>query len=457
VRPQTLGCSAGPTGPEVAYAIAVPAGEFHLLASTESATGTTADTILYLQTACGGGAELGCNDDLGLPGPSQLSVAVSGPRTLYLVVDSLAASPRPPADAYHLTVTLTAAVQGGAACTPVQPGRTDPCGQGFLCPPAAGAGATCVVPTAPVIDAVELFPQIGETATLATLFLSAHDAQGDWRDLTLVFRGLAGAPLDAQVLGLADSWGEVALVQSPQPVSAPEGTVSVDVTVTDSAGLSAPTVSAVLVPWSTLGQSCNAVLAAPDPCLGELMCAAGACAAGGAATTACAQARTITFGTEVAGTAADLVADTFEGSCSLERGGHDLVFRAVLPALAGGGVGWDLLASTANPNVPWDYRTQLDTSLYVRAACADPATEVACDDDVTLTDLRTQVVAMNLAPGSYYVYLDTSSPSENGSALGYAFVVRARAVLAPGSACDPSGVDNRCQGPACLASSGTCP
>jgi hypothetical protein len=388
-------------------------------------------------------------------GPSAVTTRVVGPARYFIVVDSFAVAPVAPANAFTLTVSLTSAGTAGSACTPSQPGQTDRCASGLLCPPSAGTSATCVAPSAPVIDAVELFPQPGQAATETTLFLSAQDADGDWASLGVVFLDGAGAPLDAGQIDLTEYWGEALLVELPIPLTLPAGTRSVDVTVTDSTTRSSVRTRATLTPWSTLGQTCNGTLTAPDPCQGELVCAATTCSVSAAATTACAQATTTVLGAATTGTAADLTADTFEGSCHLDRGGHDRIYRAVLPALATGAVGWDLVVSSANAGVAWDYRTQLDTYLYVRADCADPATEVACNDDVGLTDLRSQLVATNLLPGTYYVYLDTSSASQNGTALGYALVVRARAVLKAGSTCDPTGENDRCQGEACLM--GTCP
>jgi hypothetical protein len=457
-RPQTPGCTEGATGPEVVYGLDLPAGDFHLSAATVSPAGTTTDTVLYLQTACGAGMELACNDDRNLPqGPSAIATAVTGPRRLYLVVDSFKASPSSPANAFGLTVTLSVPASAGAPCAPVASGALDPCASGFVCPPSAGRSATCTSPTAPVIDTAELFPQLGQPATETTLYLSAHDGQGDWKNLHLVFKDGTGAVLEEQDVDLAIAWGQAALLQMPFALTLATGTASVDVAVTDSTSLGSGVVNARLTPWSGLGQSCNAALVAPDPCQGDLVCVNATCSASAAATTACSQAPAITFGSEIRGTAAELVSDTFEGSCYYQRGGNDKVYRAVLPAPAGGALAWDLVAATANSSVPWDYRAQLDTYLYLRTTCTDPRTESQCSDDVTDKDLRSQLAAMNLGPGTYYLYLDTSSPSENGAALSYSFVVQARPVLPPGASCDPTGVANRCQASGCSAVTAACP
>ena len=457
LQPKTPSCTTGATGPEVVYALALPAGVFHLMATTVSATGSTADTVLYVQSACGAGQELACNDDAEIPGPSRIATGVTGPGTVYIVVDSFNASPEPPANTFSLTVTLTLPAAAGAACTPIQPGVLDPCAAGLVCPPSGGATATCTTPTAPVLDSAELFPQLGQPATETTLFLSAHDGQGDWKALALAFRDAGGAVVDAQNLDLSDYWGEAALGQNPFALSGPAGTASVDVTIVDSQSFVSATVTAALTPWATIGQTCNAALAAPDPCLNDLVCTNATCTASSPATSACERATTVTLGTPVSGTAADLPTDTFEGSCVVDRGGNDKVFRATLPALTGGALAWDLVATTANASVPWDYYSQLDSYLYVRGNCVDPTTELGCNDDLSDTDLRSQVVARELAPGSYFVFLDTSSPDQNGTSVAYTFLVRARAVLPTGATCDPGNIQNRCRTGTCSALTSLCP
>jgi hypothetical protein len=457
LQPRTVGCTEGTTGPEVVYALGIPEGVFHLEASTVSGAATTADTVLYVQTACGGGQELACNDDAEIPGPSRVSTRVTGPGTVYVVVDSFAPSPGPLANTFSLKVSLSAPAPGGADCAPVQPGALDPCTEGFVCPPVGGVRAACTVPTPPVIDAAELFPQPGQPATETTLFLSAHDGQGDWRSMHLVFKDAGGAVLDAQDLDLSEYWGEEALAAYPFALSVPPTTASVNATVTDSASLSSATLNAALTPWGSLGQSCNAVLAAPDPCLSDLVCTNATCVASAAATSACAQATTLTLGSPVPGTVAALVSDTFEGGCVSDRGGNDKVLRVTLPALAGNAVAWDLVATTENDSLPWDYDGQLDTYVYIRANCIDPATELGCNDDLADNDLRSESIAKNLVPGSYFLFLDTSSPLQNGTTAAYTLLARARPVLPSGAVCAANGVANRCQAGTCSALTGLCP
>jgi hypothetical protein len=456
LKPKTAGCGAGPTGPEIAYTLALPAGEFHLTASTVAA-GTTADTLVYVQTACGGGTELACNDDVSGPGPSRATTPVSGPGTIYIVVDSLPPEPPPGAGDFTLTVSLATPVAAGSACTVVRPGETDPCAGGFVCPPAAGAAATCTAATAPVVDAIEVLPQLGQPATEVMLYLSAHDPDGDWRYLMLAYRDATGAMLDSEILPLNDDSGQATLAETALPLSVPPGMTTIDASLVDSRSLASASVNVPLTPWSALGQTCDARLTRPDPCLGDLVCSGTTCAATSKSAADCAQAAPIALDTPLGGVAADLAADTFEGSCHYDRGGHDKVLRATLPPLTGGAVAWDLVASTTNPNTPYDYLVDLDTYVYVRASCADPASELACSDDVDDTDFRSQAVARDLPPGDYYVFLDTSSADQNGSQVAYTLVVRARPVLATGAVCDPAGASNRCQAGACNSATDLCP
>jgi len=454
--PETPDCTAGATGPEVVFALAIPAGAFQLEASTVSATGTTADTVLYLRGACGGGRELACDDDAELPGPSRIAARVTGPELLYLVVDSFEERPSPAANAFSLTVSLRALLPGGARCVPPEAGGADGCGVGLVCPPAGGADATCATPTAPVIETVELFPQVGQATGESLLFLSARDGEGDWRSLRLACKDDAGVVLEEQDIDLADFWGEGRLAAMPFPLSLPAGSTSIEATVTDSTSLASGAAHAALTPWATAGQPCDAARTAPDACLGDLVCVGSACAASEVAQAACAGAPAIPLGTRVSGIAAELVSDAFEGSCCAERGGADRVFRVVLPELAGSVVAWDLVATTAPETTPYDLHSELDSYLYIRGACLDPATELACGDDVTDTDLRSEIAASNLAPGTYYLYLDTGFPPQNGSGAAYTLLARARAVLAPGAACTAGSAEHRCQTGSCGAATGTC-
>jgi len=57
-------------------------------------------------------------------------------------------------------------------------------------------------------------------------------------------------------------------------------------------------------------------------------------------------------------------------------------------------------------------RAEYDGSLYVRAACEDASSEVACNDDYQTSG--SSLVAARLAPGTYYVFSDSYSRDHSG-------------------------------------------
>lgn len=101
--------------------------------------------------------------------------------------------------------------------------------------------------------------------------------------------------------------------------------------------------------------------------------------------------------------------------------------------------------------------TTLDTVLYVRSVCQDPATELACDDDVASGNARSHLT-VPLAPGSYYLVVDGRNV---GSAGSYTLTVRLFSGLgepctgavdcAPGDTCRaiPPSTQLTCQPPVC--------
>ena len=81
------------------------------------------------------------------------------------------------------------------------------------------------------------------------------------------------------------------------------------------------------------------------------------------------------------------------GSCGETAGSPETAFR--FRALQGG----PICASTAG--------SAYDTVLYVRTACDDPASEVACNDDVPAVGDRTSAVTVQAAAGvDYFVFVD---------------------------------------------------
>jgi hypothetical protein len=94
-----------PTGPEIAHKLVIPGTGAKTLTASTVDPATTADTVVYVQTQCGGGTELACNDDnAALADPtaaSEVTANVNGGDTVYIIVDTYA-TPGP----YKLTVTV---------------------------------------------------------------------------------------------------------------------------------------------------------------------------------------------------------------------------------------------------------------------------------------------------------------------------------------------------------------
>jgi hypothetical protein len=55
---------------------------------------------------------------------------------------------------------------------------------------------------------------------------------------------------------------------------------------------------------------------------------------------------------------------------------------------------------------------ETDPVLYVRTACADPMSEIACDDDTVTT--RNSRIDIDLDAGDYFLMLDSFRDSDEG-------------------------------------------
>ena len=76
--------------------------------------------------------------------------------------------------------------------------------------------------------------------------------------------------------------------------------------------------------------------------------------------------------------------------------------------------------------------TTLDTVLYVRRACQDPMTELACADDVAAGNSRSHLT-VDLTPGTYYLIVDGRNVGSAG-----AYTLNVRLSQGPGAP-SPSG------------------
>ena len=88
------------------------------------------------------------------------------------------------------------------------------------------------------------------------------------------------------------------------------------------------------------------------------------------------------------------------GSCAAGQAGfgREAIHSVTVPAGA-----WDLVATT---NVAASGST--DTILYMRSACASAATELGCQDDINYAggEYQSEVRVMNIAPGTYYLFVE---------------------------------------------------
>ncbi len=110
---------------------------------------------------------------------------------------------------------------------------------------------------------------------------------------------------------------------------------------------------------------------------------------------------------------------------------------------------FDLLVTT---DLPVTGRN--DTFVYVRTDCADPMSELACNDDLAASDPQSAIELRDLAAGTYFVFVE--QVQEAGvTTRAHAVDITARPVLAMGAACDDAEVLNRCANGPCAAS--VCP
>ena len=178
----------------------------------------------------------------------------------------------------------------------------------------------------------------------------------------------------------------------------------------------------------------------------------GTCLVNPAATTECMNAMPITIATPTtAATSADVSNNigtgmgVFESSCGITTGKEN-IWSLVVPAGT-----FDLALTTDIPA-----SGQNDTILYVRSACADQSTELAmgCNDDISGSNFRSSLAFRNIAPGTYYVFVEAYGGM---TAFSYGLRTTLTPVLPAAAACDPAMTNYRCANGACGAASHTCP
>lgn len=194
-----------------------------------------------------------------------------------------------------------------------------------------------------------------------------------------------------------------------------------------------------------LGASCDAthLCAAPNECI------AGTCEVSPAVSAACADARAITLTAPLGSTPSvrsETVTLSASGGAVLSPEctgiGDEQVFSVTVPAGAS-----DLIVTT---NVP---ETMSDTVLASRTVCSDAATETACNDDYPGApdgDYRSELEISAPGASTQTIIVNTYDVLTAPETIRVEFRLRPR--LAPGAACDPAGVTNRCASGACPTS-----
>lgn len=131
----------------------------------------------------------------------------------------------------------------------------------------------------------------------------------------------------------------------------------------------------------------------------------------------CATATPLTPGATVAGTTAG-EANYFEATCAGQARSPDRVYS---------------LDVAQRSRVRLRMQSTYDGAVYMRSACADPSTELTCNDDYQ--DTRHSLATATVDPGRYYVYADGFSESASGDYSLTADVVPATGSGAAGDAC----------------------
>jgi hypothetical protein len=135
----------------------------------------------------------------------------------------------------------------------------------------------------------------------------------------------------------------------------------------------------------------------------------------------CGGALPLTPGAPVAGTTVG-EANYFEASCAGQARSPDRVYAIDI---------------TQRSRLRVRMQSTYDGALYLRSTCADPSTEVACNDD--FEDTRHSLLTATVDPGRYFVYADGFSEGASGDYSLAAEVIPAAGTGAAGDACASAG------------------
>ena len=428
-----MACSNGPGGaPEVAHRFTAPASpRVRVTASTdEPDTGLNYDTVVYLRTNCSDGTtELACSDDDNQAGSrplgSRASVEMAGGTSFDVIVDGYDEFSY---GAYGLRVRAVPALPQDSACDPT--GRMNACRSGLICTSAGTGSPHCAPGTPPVLmQAVAQTMQNGRTVRV---YLSGGDVDADAVAAHFDFLDAGGTVVTSAERGLGPSAsGQTSF--GPLVVYSQDGFVdryplatTARVWLIDGAGLQSSPVDATLVPITVrdLGQACDPA-GLTDQCRGELACTNSQCAVTAAAQSACSGAPTVMDSMTLLdslGTAQG----NFESGCAFSRGLDDRVYKLVLARSSDLVITTDVMPSGMN----------LDTLVYLRTNCTEPASQVACNDNIDTTNPHSRLTLTDVAAGTYFAYVDGSRNGAGFIATGpFGALVEIIPIVGSGEAC----------------------
>lgn len=430
------GCTSGATRNEKAHKLTV-ATRSRVRAIVDA---DALNAVVYIRSACEDpSSELAC----GGAGFAEARDVTAG-SVVYVVVDAAMVQQQPLPLDYTLIVVLDPVVTEGETCDPTT--ATNVCEAGTVCS-IAGGSPVCATPLGgPTLTSLR--GRVEWSSNRLYVYLQGSDPDGD----VLGARGYLldgdGAPLDFSGDGVADEF----TFDADRPFA---GNLTIDhrlnfrlstglldliggarLWLIDSDGRESAELAAAIEKSPIVngaGGACG-----PDPmfCGEELSCSGLVCMAAAAAEAACAAADASapvgpgTYTTTIAAGGADL----FEGTCYFSPyWGGESILRVEVP-------GPRHVRLTANTAVA-PSSTMLDTYVYVRSSCLDPGSELACNDDTNPqgSDYRSRMIAQDLAPGTYYLFIDGSSEGDGYVASGpVGLTISTVDLKDPGEACAPA-------------------
>lgn len=202
--------------------------------------------------------------------------------------------------------------------------------------------------------------------------------------------------------------------------------------------------------WRSRGSPCDDVSLV---CRRELECREDACQPSAPVAAACAAAETIVLDapTEVTTSVSregTLPASPgiFFPSCT-DGSSAEALFRVQVPD----GVAADLVVTESS-------ESSGRLGLWVRGACDDSTSELACSIDRD-AERRRFLDLREVAPGDHWVALDgfPFAGGDRHEESPYSLSIGLRPILPTGASCDPAGFENRCARGACPGGSARCP